>query len=91
MTFEAATNRMFAAIHARDLEQLGRALRARASAIKAGVTPTLAMIEDGERALRALADLKKGLAWESSRLRQLQTGVISSLAPRPRPRVDYRG
>jgi hypothetical protein len=83
MTFEAATERMFAAIQARDLDELSQALHARAAAIEAGVTPTPEMIDAGERALRALAALRKGLVFEISRLRQL--------APRPRPHVDYRG
>lgn len=80
MTFEAATEQMFAAIQARDLNALRRALRARAQAIEAGFKPTTETIEEGERALLALAALRKGLTLEISRLRQL--------APQPRPRVD---
>jgi hypothetical protein len=81
MTFEAATERMFSAIQSRDFNALGRALRARAEAIEAGFKPTAETIEEGERALLALAALRRGLALEISRLRQL--------APPPRPRVDY--
>jgi hypothetical protein len=89
MTFEAATDRMFAAIQAGDLDELSRALHARAAAIRAGFTPTLETIETGERAMRALAALRRGLYFESARLRQLQRGVASPLAPRARPHVDY--
>jgi hypothetical protein len=61
MTFETATDRMFAAIESRDMDGLSRALQARAAAIEAGVTPTPEMIDSGERALRALAGLRKDL------------------------------
>jgi hypothetical protein len=88
MTFEEATDQMFAAIQARDSDQISRALRARSAAIKTGVTPTLEMLDEGERALRALAALRRGLVLEISRLRQFQNGIASSLAPRPRPRID---
>jgi hypothetical protein len=91
MTFDEATAQMLAAIQARDLDALSRALRARAAAIEAGVEPTIQNIEEGERALRALKELKKGLVIESARLRQLEAGVGSALAPRHRPRVDCKG
>jgi hypothetical protein len=91
MSFEEATARMFAAIHARDMDGLSRALRARAAAIEAGFEPTIKAIEEGERALRALKELKKGLAIQSARLRQLEAGVASTIAPRRRPRVDCKG
>jgi hypothetical protein len=89
MTFEAATGRVFAAIQSQDLDELSRALEARAAAIQAGVTPTVEMIEAGERALRALGALRKRLVLDSSRLRQIHTGLATSIAPRPRPRIDY--
>ncbi len=81
MTFDAATEQMFTAIQARDFNALSRALRARARAIEAGLKPTAETIEAGERALLALAAIRRGLTLEISRLRQL--------APQPRPRVDY--
>lgn len=91
MTFAEATAQMFAAIQARDLDKLSQALRARAAAIEAGFEPTSKTIEEGEQALRALKELKKDLAIESARLRQLEAGVASTLAPRHRPRVDCKG
>jgi hypothetical protein len=91
MTFQEATKQMFAAIQAGDLVRVSGALRARAAAIKAGVTPTAEMLEEGERALRALTLLRRGLIFEVARLRQFQTGVAGTLAVPPRPRLDYRG
>ncbi len=91
MTFDEATAQMLAALHARDLDALSRALRARAAAIEAGFEPTIQDIEEGEQALRALKELKKSLAIESARLRQLEAGVTSTLTPRHRPRIDCKG
>jgi hypothetical protein len=91
MTFQEATDQMLAAIEGRDMESLSQALGARAAAIEAGFQPTAEIIEEGERALRALKDLRKGLALDSARLRQLQTGVAGSLTPRHRPHVDCKG
>ena len=91
MTFDEATAQMFAALQAHDLDGLSRALRARAAAIEAGFEPTIKTIEEGEQALRALKELKKSLAFEGARLRQLEAGVASTLAPRKRPRVDCKG
>ena len=91
MTFEEATDQMFASIQAHDLDQLGQALRARAAAIEAGFQPTAKTIEEGERALLALKELKKGLAFESARLKQLETGVANTLSTRNWPRVDCKG
>lgn len=90
MTFEAATEEMFAAIEARDFHRLGRALAARGVAIKAGFRPTADTIRAGQRALVELAVLKRGLVLESARLRQLQNGMANAIILRRRPYVDYR-
>jgi hypothetical protein len=91
MTFQEATDQMLAAIQSRDMEALSHALGARAAAIEAGFLPTAEIIEDGERALRELKELRKGLALDSARLRQLQTGVAGALTPQHRPHVDCKG
>jgi hypothetical protein len=91
MSLEEATDQVVAAIQAQDLDGVGRALEARAAAINAGLQPTAEIIERGELALRELKELRKGLALESARLKQLQTGVASTLAPGHRRRVDCKG
>jgi hypothetical protein len=91
MSLEVATDQIVMAVQAQDLDELGRALKARAAAMDAGFQPTAEIIERGEHALRELKELRKGLALESARLKQLQNGVASTLAPGHRPRVDCKG
>ncbi len=91
MTFQEATVQMLAAIQARDMGSLSAALAARASAIEGGFQPSAEVIEEGERALRNLKELRRGLALDSARLKQLQNGVAGALAVQLRPQVDCKG
>lgn len=91
MSLEEATDQMLAALQARDLDAVGRALTARAAAVESGFPPTAEIVEKGTHALRELKELRKGMALESARLKQLQAGVASTLAPGHCRRVDCKG
>jgi hypothetical protein len=77
---EAATERILAAIGKGDFEQLTEASRERARLLEAGAEVTLLAWQLGEEARLALADLRKTLILESSRLEQ----IVKIADPPPR-------
>jgi hypothetical protein len=91
MTLLELTDRVLATIEARDVEELSRAVEARAEGIASGVEPTPEAFAAGERAVLELSWWKQKLAFECARLAQFQSGVAGTLIPGPRHHVDYRG
>jgi hypothetical protein len=91
MTLLELSERVLAAIEARDVEELRRAVDARAEAIAGGAEATPEALAAGELAVLGLSWWKQKLAFESARLAQFQSGVAGTLMPRPQPHVDYRG
>ena len=73
MTLEQATNEVTKALEAQDLEVLEHALKVRQAAIQCGGEPTQEIVEAGDRAVRALAEWKQRLAFESARLGQVRS------------------
>jgi hypothetical protein len=86
---EAATERILAAIGKGDFEQLTEASRERARLLEAGAEVTLLAWQLGEEARLALADLRKTLILESSRLEQIVK--IADPPPRSVSRREYFG
>jgi hypothetical protein len=86
---EAATERILAAIGKGDFEQLTEASRERARLLEAGAEVTLLAWQLGEEARLALADLRKTLILESSRLEQIVK--IADPPPRSGSRREYFG
>jgi hypothetical protein len=87
---EAATERILAAIGQSDFEQLTEASRQRARLLEAGAEVTLRAWELGEEARLALADLRKTLVLESSRLEQILQ-IAGTAPPQSRIRREYFG
>lgn len=87
---EAATEKILSAIGKRDFEQLKQALRNRERLLEAGAEVTLRAWELGENARLALADLKKELILQSSRLEQILKIAVTD-PPRSRSCREYFG
>lgn len=78
---EAVTERILFAIEKRDFEELAQVSRERGRLLAAGSEVTLRAWELGEDARVALADLRKTLVLESSRLQQILK--IAGVVPPP--------
>jgi hypothetical protein len=86
---EVATERILAAIGKSDFEELTEASRERGRLLEAGSEVTLLAWQLGEEARLALADLRKTLILESSRLEQIVK--IADPPPRSGSRREYFG
>jgi hypothetical protein len=88
MNFEEATERLCAALAAGDLDAAEQALRARGEALSRGARPGSAEGAAGQHALLHLEAMKRRLAYEGARLRQLKTAIAGAEA---RPHIECRG
>jgi hypothetical protein len=87
---EAVTERILFAIEKRDFEELAQVSRERGRLLAAGSEVTLRAWELGEDARVALADLRKTLVLESSRL-QLILKIAGVVPPPGSSRRAYFG
>jgi hypothetical protein len=89
-TLEIVTERILSAIKKKDFTELTLALRERARLLEHGAEVTLRAWEMGEEARLALADLKKDMILESSRLEQILK-IAATDPPRSTSGREYFG
>jgi hypothetical protein len=100
MTLEQATERALDAVNADDLDQLERALKDRAAAIRQTVTlpasPELAArlaaaITAGDAIRASLSGFRARTLLEIARLARLKASLGACAGPPPPTRINYRG
>jgi hypothetical protein len=90
-SLEQASDRVRRAAQAGDLEEVTLALEERSRLLLSGEEPTVTAWQLGAQAARFLEMLMQRLAAESSRLEQIRSGVVETMAPQPDSHIDYRG
>lgn len=100
MTLEETTEQILAAAEAEDLEALENAHRMREEAMAAlmSLEPTEALrdrvaasLAAGEKARRAIHQIKLRIRTESRRLATIEAGFVRCLLPSDKPHIDFKG
>jgi hypothetical protein len=73
-TASEAMRAIFAALESEDLDALALAIEERGRWIESGAGPSVAELEEGDRAWRAIEALKQRWALEHARLQQVREG-----------------